>query len=112
MTDEQIEKGLECHCDLKKHPTCSGCPYVATLNLCREELMEDALAYINRLKGRIAVLEKELAVRDKALEIYSESYCIMCGFHAKKKCAITSEEDCEMSTQNVIKQAKQQLEGV
>lgn len=64
MTDEKIEKGLEC-CGSYK---CDICPYEG-VSRCSDELCKDALAYINRLKAEKAVSDralKDLACDDAA----------------------------------------------
>ena len=59
MTDEQIEKGLEC-CS-NDWSQCMQCPYY-DIERCQQAISKDALAYINRLKA-------EKAVSDRALEL-------------------------------------------
>ena len=56
MTDGKIEKGLEC-CSAFPINDCNNCPYGS--NGCKQQLLEDALTYINRQKDRIAELEGE-----------------------------------------------------
>lgn len=65
MTDIEIEKGLEC-CAIEEK--CQECPYEDNCNFVGN-LITDTIAYINRLKDRIAELEKQLAVSDRALTL-------------------------------------------
>lgn len=60
MTNEQIEKGLEC-CAKMPCNDCDNCPYEEFG--CKQELLEDALTYITDLKANLNEETVQLPVK-------------------------------------------------
>ena len=73
MIDEQVKKGLKC-CATMPCGDCENCPY--ELGNCKQDVLEDALALINRLEEEKEQIRKETIqevyewMRDNA--VYSE----------------------------------------
>ena len=75
-TPEEIKKGLEC-CTAPML-ACDSCPYKADKNpfdvICKDRVMEDALALIHQLEAKIAEYKKPL-VPLTFEEAYGADYC-------------------------------------
>lgn len=66
MTNEEIEKALKI-CGGNSGDICNNCPYT-TLFKCGDNLCEDALDYINRLKDQLYQSEQKLAECENGYE--------------------------------------------
>ena len=59
MTDNEIIKALECCSHRNEDLPCDGCPAYNIAQMCMEDLMSDALDFINRQKAEIERLKQE-----------------------------------------------------